>query len=447
METYKSKSKRGVEIPKSLDNSGASSSEDDSHTVKDWNRGNKGDSVTLDIKLLGTREAERNLLILLNKRLERVIERNRELQKDNSQLQALLDAEKEKASVKVTKVTMKLNDELDKVRQDLANAKKEVTVLTFKLGAVKKEAEDAKTKADRAEAEFGRQRDKIDQLEKQVLDLTAQLKKAAEAYKKAERGAKEWETEATKQGQVLRDCKVELEKEMLAKHDLEKALKGQIDDKMTKVTIIEAEMVQMKASTNQLINEQNEKQQKEFDSLLENNMKKLRDEYNKRLVENKKEQSYLYATKEKDHLKENEFLKANLKTKSDQMEKISKEVKTLTETVRRLETERHGLLVKLDDLEGERKAERQKLMVEIKNRGDLIEMKIKEQSELVAKFQHLLDIKVALDNELAAYRTLLETEEARLKIVGRRKEEVATIMPASPTSSSTGWRDIEQYIM
>jgi len=252
-----------------------------------------------------------------------------------------------------------------------------------------------------------------------------------------------------KQGQVLRDAKAELEKEMLAKHDLEKALKGQIDEKVSKVTIIEAEIVQMKASTNQLIAEQNEKQQKEFDTLLEKNMKKLRDDYANRLVENKKEQSYLYQTKEKDHIKENEFLKGNLKMKGDQMEKISREVKTLTEAVRRLETERHGLLVKLDDLEGERKAERQKLMLEIKNRGELIEIKIKEQNELVERFQHLLDVKVALDNELGAYRTLLETEEGRLKIItsGKMKDENANYAVSSPTSTSMGWRDIEQYIM
>lgn len=69
--------------------------------------------------------------------------------------------------------------------------------------------------------------------------------------------------------------------------------------------------------------------------------------------------------------------------------------------------------MQLDDLESERKAERAKLEAEIANRELLLKVKIAEQNELLDRCQNLLDIKVALDNELAAYKTLLETEETR----------------------------------
>ncbi len=49
---------------------------------------------------------------------------------------------------------------------------------------------------------------------------------------------------------------------MLAKLDLEAQLKGEIDEKTMKTTLIETEMIQLKATANQMLHEQNAKQQK-----------------------------------------------------------------------------------------------------------------------------------------------------------------------------------------
>lgn len=57
-----------------------------------------------------------------------------------------LAVEKQQCSAKVTEVTVKANGELEKTRNDLANAKKEITGLTFKLGTAKKEGDDARNR-------------------------------------------------------------------------------------------------------------------------------------------------------------------------------------------------------------------------------------------------------------------------------------------------------------
>jgi DNA repair exonuclease SbcCD ATPase subunit len=396
----------------------------------------KEDGPTTELLLLGSREAERNLLVLLNKRLERIIEKNRQLQAANNQLMTQLEVEKEQCSAKVTEVTTRANGDLEKALNDLANAKKEITVLTFKLGAVKKEGDDAKNSLQRSLDEVGRLKKQIADLETQLNDVTNKLKKTTEVKNKTERELNEWKDEAIKLGQVLQETKTELEKEILAKLDLEAQLKGEIQEKTMKTTLIETEMIQMKATANQLLHEQNEKQQKEFESLLEKNMKNLRDEYTRKLVENKEEQARLYQEKERDHITNKEQLKNNLAEKGAELEKTLKEVKTLTESVRRLETERHALLVQLDDLESERKAERAKLEAEIANRDQLLQVKIREQNELLDRCQHLLDIKVALDNELAAYKVLLDTEESRLEI-GEfvKKDENQNFVPEQQTAA------------
>ena len=162
-----------------------------------------------------------------------------------------------------------------------------------------------------------------------------------------------------------------------------------------------------------MLHEQNAKQQKEFESLLEKNMKRLRDEYNRKIKENKEEQARLYDEREKDHISKKEALNAALKRKEDELIVAIKEGKSLTESVRKLEGERHALLVQLDDLEKEKVAEKTKLLNEIANRDKLIQIKKKEHQELVGRCQNLLDIKCALDNELSAYKMLLETEESR----------------------------------
>ncbi|OXA55890.1 Lamin-A [Folsomia candida] len=396
----------------------------------------KEDGSMTELLLLGSREAERNLLVLLNKRLERIIEKNRQLQAANNQLMTQLEVEKEQCSAKVTEVTTRANGDLEKALNDLANAKKEITVLTFKLGAVKKEGDDARNSLQRSLDEVGRLKKQIADLEAQLNDVTNKLKKTTEVKNKTERELNEWKEEAIKLGQVLQDTKTELEKEILAKLDLEAQLKGEIQEKTMKTTLIETEMIQMKATANQLLHEQNEKQQKEFESMLEKNMKNLRDEYTRKLVENKEEQARLYEEKERDHITNKEQLKNNLAEKGAELEKTLKEVKTLTESVRRLETERHALLVQLDDLESERKAERAKLEAEIANRDELLKVKIREQNELLDRCQHLLDVKVALDNELAAYKILLDTEESRLEI-GEfvKKDENQNFAPQQQTAA------------
>jgi len=305
------------------------------------------------------------------------------------------------------------------------------------LGTTKKDGDDAKNRLQRALDENARQKKHISDLESELNDVTTKLRKETEQKQKLERELNEWKDEAIKLGQVLQETKSELEKEILAKLDLERKLKGEIDDKTMKTTLIETEMVQLKATANQMLHEQNAKQQKEFESLLERNMKNLRDEYSRKLVENKEEQARLYEVKERDHITNKEQLAQNLKKKGEELQEVQKQVKVLTESVRRLEGERHALLVQLDDLESERKAERVKLEAEIANRDKLLQIKIAEQNELLTRCQNLLDIKVALDNELAAYKALLETEESRLEIgeFGKKDENQNFVQQQQPQTA------------
>ena len=160
----------------------------------------------------------------------------------------------------------------------------------------------------------------------------------------------------------------------------------------------------------------------EFEDILAKAMEKLRQEYNQKLNENKEEQQALYQRKELDHIREKQHKDELFKKKSLELEKSLNEVKNLTQNVRKLETERHALLVQLDDLEQERKEERERLLSEIERKDKIIADKVADFNELLRHCQNLLDTKVALDNELAAYKSLLEAEELRLQI-GAGKDE------------------------
>lgn len=240
-----------------------------------------------------------------------------------------------------------------------------------------------------------------------------------------------------------------MEKEIITKHELEKELKSKIQESNIKTTMIESEMVQLKASHVELMQEENAKQQKviqsyqislnrnstfpisqEFENVLAKAMEKLRQEYSQKLRENKDEQQSLYERKEKDHIRDKENLDAVLKKKTLELEKSLTDVKDLTQTVRKLETERHALLVQLDDLEQERKNERERLQKEIEGKDKIIADKVEEFKDLLSHCQNLLNTKVALDNELQAYKSLLETEELRLRI-GEKDENYNDMMNAA----------------
>jgi seryl-tRNA synthetase len=117
--------------------------------------------------------------------------------------------------------------------------------------------------------------------------------------------------------------------------------------------------------------------------------------------------------KESDHLWKAQRLETDLQFKSDELDALKARVEALLTQISKLEGDKVGLENRVDGVQKARKAERERLEEELRNKEEEAETIRRERAELLDQYRDLMDTKTALDNELANYTALLETEEDR----------------------------------
>jgi len=106
-------------------------------------------------------------------------------------------------------------------------------------------------------------------------------------------------------------------------------------------------------------------------------------------------------------------LQSSSSSKSDELTTMSKRIEGLSMTIQNLESDRSSLSQKIKDLEKKLDDDHSRFAKMLSDRDVEIESLMLEKTNLMNDYQDLMDIKVALDNEIATYRRLLESEEKR----------------------------------